>query len=157
VKYAPNDAPYTGKGCWSWPLTLIEDQNTMEKIIKQGIQLQNDLSELKEANIDRATNNPQLLWESFKLEIKKITQCQSKKTYYKLTSKIRNLEKDRATLTTHPKFDKSDNLRMSKAIITSKLAHLEKAQAKNHKDTFQAKLLAQGEQLEGIWLKLEKS
>jgi len=75
VKYAPNDAPYTGKGCWSWPLTLIEDQNTMEKIIKQGIQLQNDLSELKEANIDRATNNPQLLWESFKLEIKKITQC----------------------------------------------------------------------------------
>jgi hypothetical protein len=39
VKYAPNDAPYTGKGRWSWPLMLIEDQNTTEKIIRQGIQL----------------------------------------------------------------------------------------------------------------------
>ena len=156
MKYAPNDAPYTGKGRWSWPLTLIEDQNTTEKIIRRGIQLQKDLSELREANTDRATNNPQLLWESFKLEIKKIAQCQSKKTYHKLTSKIRNLERDRAALTTHPEFDESDDLRTSEAMITSELAHLEKTQAKEHKDTFQAKLLAQGEQPGGIWSKLGK-
>jgi len=41
-------------------------------------------------------------------------------------------------------------------MIASKLAHLEKTQAKEHKDTFQAKLLAQGERPGGIWSKLGK-
>jgi hypothetical protein len=72
LKYAPNNAPYTGKGHWSWPLTLIEDQNMIEKIIKQGIQLQNDINEYKANNVDRNITNPQILWETFKTETKKI-------------------------------------------------------------------------------------
>jgi len=72
MKYAPNDAPYTEKGQWTWPLTQIEDQITIDKIIKCGIQLQEDIKDQKDSNTDRETNNLQLLWESFKSEIKKI-------------------------------------------------------------------------------------
>ncbi len=127
MKYAPNDAPRTGKGRWTWPLNQIEDQNTLGKIVKRGIKLQEKINDLKENNIDRATNNPQLLWESFKTEIKKIAKSQSKKMYHKITSKIRSLKEDRAELAAHPDFDKKDDLRTSEAIIASELTHLEKA------------------------------
>ena len=157
LKYAPNDAPYTGKGRWSWPLTLIEDQNTIEKIIKRGIQLQNDINEYKANNVDRNITNPQILWETFKTETKKIAQSQSKKTYHKITTKIRNLEIDRAALSTHPDFDIRDDLRTSEAMIASELTHLEKAQANDNSDTFKARLHAQGERPGRLWSKLGKS
>ena len=117
MKYAPNDAPYTGKGQWTWPLTQIEDHITIEKVIKRDIQLQDDIKDHKDSNTDRETNNPQLLWESFKSEIKKIAISQNKKTYHRITSKICNLEKDKAMLTAHPDFDIRDDLRISEAII----------------------------------------
>jgi len=44
----------------------------IEKIIKQGIQLQNDINEYKANNVDRNITNPQILWETFKTETKKI-------------------------------------------------------------------------------------
>jgi hypothetical protein len=34
MKYAPNDAPQTGKGHWTWPLGMIDDPKTIEKIIQ---------------------------------------------------------------------------------------------------------------------------
>ena len=37
MKYAPKDAPHTGKGHWTWPLMLIEDPKTIEKITWRGI------------------------------------------------------------------------------------------------------------------------
>jgi hypothetical protein len=87
------------------------------------------MKDLQDSNPNRETNNPQLLWESFKSEIKKIAISQNKKTYHRITSKICNLEKDKATLTAHPNFDIRDDLRMSEAMIASKLTHLEKIRA----------------------------
>jgi exonuclease III len=61
MRYAPNDAPYTGKGRWTWLLTQIDNQITIEKIVKQGIQLQTDMSDQKSTNTDRNISNPQTL------------------------------------------------------------------------------------------------
>jgi hypothetical protein len=98
MRYAPNDAPYTGKGRWTWPIAQIEDPKTIKKIINRGIQLQDQINDLKNEGTDRDINNPQLLWETFKNEIKKIAKHENRKTYHKMTSKIRNIEKDRAEL-----------------------------------------------------------
>jgi hypothetical protein len=119
--------------------------------------VQKDLDEWKMTGTERTESNPQVLWETYKTEIRKIAQNQSKKTYHKIMSKIRKLEEDRAEITTHPDFDKNVNLRTSEAIIASKLTHLEKTQAKDHKDFFNAQLMAQGERLGGVWSKLGKT
>jgi hypothetical protein len=94
MKYALNDAPQIGKGRWTWPLGMINDPKTIEKVIQQGIKLQEDMAELKNMNTDHETNNPQMLWETFKKEVKKIAKSQNKNTYRKITSKICNLEQD---------------------------------------------------------------
>jgi exonuclease III len=156
MKYAPHDAPHIGKGRWTWPLAILEDPKTIDKVVTRGIQLQNDMSDLKDLNLDRETNNPQMLWETFKDEIKKIAKSQNKKAYHKMTSKIRNLEKDRAALTACPDFDERDDLRTNEAFLASELTHLEKAKAKLNRDTFRAKLTHHGEKPGGIWSKLGK-
>jgi len=139
-----------------WPLSQIEDHITIEKVIKCGIQLQEDIKDQKDSNTDRETCNLQLLWESFKSEIKKIAISQNKKTYHRITSKIRNLEKDKTTLTAHPDFDIRDDLKMSKALIVSELNHLEKVRAKSQQETLKAKLTHHREKPGGIWSKLGK-
>jgi hypothetical protein len=139
-----------------WPLSQIEDHITIEKVIKRGIQLQEDIKDQKDSNTDRETCNPQLLWESFKSEIKKIAISQNKKTYHRVTSKICNLEKDKTTLTTHPDFDIRDDLKTSEALIASELNHLEKVRAKSQRETLKAKLTHHREKPGGIWSKLGK-
>ena len=69
---------------------------------------------------------------------------------------IRNLEKDKTTLTAHPNFDIRDDLKMSKALIASELNHLEKVRAKSQQETLKAKLTHHGEKPGGIWSKLGK-
>jgi hypothetical protein len=77
---------------------MIDDLKTIEKVIQQGIKLQEDMAELKNMNTDHETNNPQMLWETFKKEVKKIAKSQNKNAYHKITSKICNLEQDRMLL-----------------------------------------------------------
>jgi len=60
------------------------------------------------------------------------------KMYHRITSKICNLEKDKAILAAHPDFDIRDGLRTSEALITSKLTHLEKVRANSQWDTLKA-------------------
>src|SRR5258708_8358575 len=43
VKYAPLDAPYIGKGRWTWNIALLQKTNLTDKIVEKGIRLQADL------------------------------------------------------------------------------------------------------------------
>ena len=43
VKYAPKEAPEIGKGQWTLPLHLLENNKFMERIITCGIRLQDDI------------------------------------------------------------------------------------------------------------------
>jgi hypothetical protein len=114
------------------------------------------MAELKNANTNHETNNPQMLWETFKEEVKKIAKSQNKKAYYKMTSKIRNLEQDQTNIATHPDLNERDDLRTEEAFLASEITHLRKAQMNLSKDTFKAKLMHHGEKPGGIWSKLGK-
>jgi hypothetical protein len=39
VHYAPKEAPQVGKGQWTMPLSLLNNEKMVEKIAKQGIVL----------------------------------------------------------------------------------------------------------------------
>jgi hypothetical protein len=56
---------------------MIDDPKTIEKLNQRGIKLQEDMAELKNANTNCETNNPQMLWETFKEEVKKIAKSQN--------------------------------------------------------------------------------
>jgi len=114
------------------------------------------MTELLNANEDRETNNPQLLWETFKDEIKKIAQSQNKKAYHKMTSKIQNMEKDRAAIAALPDLDDRDDLHTEEAFLASEITHLKKAQTNLSRDTFKVKLTHHGKKPGGIWSKLGK-
>ena len=43
AKYAPREAPYMGKGRWTWQLTEIKNKELMEKVKNRGIELQHDI------------------------------------------------------------------------------------------------------------------
>src|SRR6266851_2920321 len=114
------------------------------------------MAELKNTNTNHKTNNPQLLWETFKEEVKKIVKSQNKKAYHKITSKIRNLKKDRNNIAARPNLDERDDLQTEEAFLASEITHLKKAQMNLSKDTFKAKLMHHGEKPGGIWSKLGK-
>ena len=70
VKYAPLDAPYIGKGRWTWNSASLQRTDLTDKIIGRGIKLQADLEHMTREQYDRETTNPQLLWNQFKTDIK---------------------------------------------------------------------------------------
>ena len=94
VKFTPKDAPYIGKGRWTWPLHLLTDDNLLNQISIRGIQLLQNLDDLITNNTDRQISNPQRLWEDFKSDIKHIVKKHSCKSFYKVSTCIDLLEKD---------------------------------------------------------------
>lgn len=80
----------------------------------------------------------------------------AKKTRYKATSMIKNLEKDIKIISANPNFDIDDHLRTEEAYLESKLAHLLKVVAKNQKADMKATLATHGERLGGIWTAINK-
>jgi hypothetical protein len=40
MQFAPKDAPQVGKGRWTLPLALIDNEKLLEKLAEQGIALQ---------------------------------------------------------------------------------------------------------------------
>jgi exonuclease III len=82
VKFAPNDAPFIGKGRWTWPLHTLGNDSLLEAISNCGTHLQSDLNNLRIHNTERSTSNPQLLWKEFKQDICEIAKKHSRNSYH---------------------------------------------------------------------------
>ena len=83
--FAPPQTLHIGKGCWSWPLGLLNDQKLTAKITELGIKLQTEASSLPE---DRSTENIQRLWENFKQDIGKEAKATAKIQLTKIKNRI---------------------------------------------------------------------
>ena len=144
VKYAPKDAPEIGKGRWTLPLHLLQNNKFVEKVAAKGIQLQSALfaPDFGRDRPDAAT--PQHLWELFKTDIQDIARDMLTETHYKLNSHIRNLEKDRAALANAPDADTNNDIRTGEAIIAKEIEHLEEKRAKGKKDKLTVELARHG-------------
>jgi hypothetical protein len=53
VKYTLHDAPFIGKGRWTWPLYLLENDHLMDKVSQRGLKLSADISRLQTEQTDR--------------------------------------------------------------------------------------------------------
>jgi len=157
VKFAPRDAPYVGKGCWTWPLHSLTDGCLLNLISERGIQLQSDLDGLRTNSTDRSISNPQRLWENFKLDIQQIAKKHSCKSFHKISTRIALIKKDRKQLTDCPDFNENDDLRFQEALLASELEHLEKVRARQSRDILTAWIIDHDENLGGIRSTLSKT
>ena len=157
VKYAPLDAPFIGKGQWTWPLHSLNNKRLLEAVSERGLKLQEDLACLSTHNIERSTSNPQLLWNKCKKDFSMIAKKHMRDSYHKISTRIKHLEKDRKQLTEHPNFEVDNDLRVREAILANELDHLGKAKACQHHDLFKARMTDHGEKLGGIWTNLSKA
>ncbi|KAG2738232.1 DNase I-like protein, partial [Suillus brevipes Sb2] len=74
VRYAPPNMPHIGKGRWSWPLGLVNDEKLLDKMSKIGQMTQRKI----ETNQQPGGFNPQSEWEDFKIKIRQEAKKTSK-------------------------------------------------------------------------------
>ena len=156
TKYAPANAPFIGKGRWTWQLSSLDDKNLIKKIVERGMQLQTNLAQIQQENPARDTSNPQSLWKAFKDDIKEMAIKHNKLSRSKIAKWIDLIKKDLKELTNHPDLDEDELIRYNEAFLANELAHLEKTRARDHKDETRATLAHQGETLGGAWSAINK-
>ncbi|KAI0265902.1 Endonuclease/exonuclease/phosphatase [Gloeopeniophorella convolvens] len=129
LQYAPLDAPYIGKGRWTWPAQMLESAELIDNIVESGIKMQSEMS--KHQNPVARTNdkNPQLLWESFKSEITTMCKKEAKLTLNKRASKRATLAKAIQSIHQLPDFATNDSLKADEADCHSEQSLLQKANA----------------------------
>ena len=157
VKYAPASAPEIGKGRWTLPLHMTENKKFLEVITKRGMTLQTDLENLRLRNTAQEITNPQRLWNNFKLDIQSTAKEMLKDIHYKLETKIRLLEKDRAALANDPNGDTCNNVRTNETMVTNQITHLIRKRARSKKNKLSAELALHGEKLGGVWSAISKN
>ena len=156
TKYAPADAPFIGKGRWTWQITSLEDRKLIKNVIERGMTLLNDLEKLKQENTCREKANAQTLWTSFKEDIREIAKACSRESRTKITKRIELITKDIHELMNHPDLDEDESIRQNEAFLANELEHLEKTRARDHKDLTRTSLAYQGEKLGGAWSAINK-
>ena len=157
VKYAPQGAPYIGKGRWTWPLHSLKDRELMDWVESRGKRLQTDLNRLKMSPNERSvTDNPQTQWKSFKIDITKYIAYEAKMKHYKAQTKRRKLKKDREDILEKTDLDENEDLQWQEAILANEIEHLEKITSYNNRERLKAKISWHGEKLGGTWSNLSK-
>ena len=156
VRFAPKEAPQMGKGRWTLPLALLNNEKFLEGLAEQGISLQANLTRDRIERTDRGLTNPQTHWEAYKKAIHKTARETAKECFHKVTSRIKAIERDLRDTNNSQDISTNREAQTHAAYLTSQLRHLKKKEARNQRDLLSAKLANHGERLGGIWSALGK-
>ena len=151
VRYAPERAPFIGKGRWSWPLGLLHDKPLNETIHELGIELHNRLQHL--APGDRSSN-PQTLWQEFKDRIKEEATAAAKLQMCKVSKRIAALQNDLKEARKAPTLDDDEPARINVIALEREIDHLTKKRYKSAYNRAQAQWFMKGEQINKYWSKV---
>ena len=112
--------------------------------------------DLSQTNVNWEHANPQTLWKAFKDKAKEIGKSHSNENRPKISKCIEMLKEKLHQLSNHLNLDNNKSIHINKALLTSKLAHLEKTRVCDHKDNMRLSLTHQGEKLGGAWSAINK-
>jgi hypothetical protein len=151
VLFAPLQAPHIGKGRWTWPLGLLNDDKLTLKIAELRINLQREIPSLPG---DRSMGNIQRLWEDFKQNICREAKASAKVQLAKIQNRITAI-KDKITQENNSaRIDVQDESRTHVISLERELEHLEKKRYKNAYARAQAQWHEKGERINKYWCKL---
>ena len=156
VRFAPKDTPQIGRGRWTLPLSLLNNEKLLEKIAEHSNAFLSNTMRDQFERTDQRIANVQTHWESYKNSIHKITKEVAKECYYKITSRIKTIEKDLRDTNNNQDISTNKEVRSHEAYLANHLKHLKKKEARNRKDLLSAKLANHGEHLGGMWSALGK-
>ena len=156
VKYAPKEAPEIGKGRWTLPLHLANDQKFLNSVIKKGLALQLELEKIQRNPTNRNVSNPQSLWNRFKKNIKALAKHAIKNKVYKIDSQMKAIRKDLDSLNKDPRVSTDNDTRTNESLLTKELKYLEEKRARDQKNVLNASIANHGEKLGGVWSSLNK-
>jgi hypothetical protein len=142
--------PHIGKGRWSWPLGLVNDEKLLNKLSKLGQTTQRRI----ETNRQPDGLDPQVEWEDFKTKIRQEAKKTSKEHLYKINTRIQQLENDIKLTLQDDDIDTNSNTRSQKAWLESEINHLEKKRFKNLQLRSKAKWNTAGETISKYWCKI---
>ena len=151
VRFAPQHAPFIGKGRWSWLLGLLHDKPLNKKIHALGLELQNELGSLSPE--DRSTN-AQTLWQQFKDKIKKEATTAAKSQLCKISKRIAELKKDMSEASNSLTLDEDLLSRLNVIALDREIDHLEKKRYKTNYNKAQAHWFMKGERINKYWSKV---
>ena len=135
VRFAPQHAPFIGKGRWSWPLGLLHDKPLNQSIHTHELELQEQLETLSQT--DRTTN-AQTLWQKFKDDLKSDASTAAKSQMCKISKRITALKKDLADANRDVNLDEDIHSRVNAISLDHEIDHLEKKRYKAAYDKAQA-------------------
>ncbi|KAG2335829.1 hypothetical protein BDR05DRAFT_841226, partial [Suillus weaverae] len=92
VRFIPKNAPFIGKGRWTWPMSLMNDKKLFEDISNRGIAMQQKMTHQHETRNE--VTNPQLTWEDFKVNINQLAKKTAKEHLHKIKVRTKQLEDD---------------------------------------------------------------
>ena len=156
VKFAPKDAPLIGGGRWTWPLTSMNNEKLIDKVINNGIKIQAKIEEATNTPIDQRQEDPQIIWKNFKTDITTIAKKELKNEKQKTHTKLRRLEEDIKSITNNPEIDENEKLRTEIAFLTNELTHIQKKIVREQKENMRAQIAHHGERPGGIWSAINK-
>jgi exonuclease III len=88
VHFTTTKTPFIGRGRWSWPLSLVNDQDLIKRISDLGKNAQRKI--MNPNIIEDEDSNPQRIWEDFKSQIRQ----EARKTAKEHLNKIRQRKKN---------------------------------------------------------------
>ena len=151
VKYAPGDAPFIGKGQWSWPLGLLHDTELTKRVITLSQSLQNKINTLPE---DDRSKSLQTLWESFKVDITREAKAAVRSQLTKIERKKTDLKKDLAMTLRSATLDSEEDTRRNAIALKREIDHLEKKRYKSAHLRVQANWQLKGESVNKYWTRV---
>jgi len=156
IQLAPKNAPQVGKGRWTLPLALLDNEKLMEKLAEQGISLQSKITRDRIERTNRQIANTQMHWKAYKNSIHKTAKEVAKECYHKITSHIKAIKKDLRETNNNQNISTNRDIQTHEAYLASHLKHLKKKEARNQKDLLSAKLANHSKHLGGTWSALGK-
>ncbi|KAG2069426.1 hypothetical protein BDR04DRAFT_1128848 [Suillus decipiens] len=92
VRFIPQNAPFIGNQCWTWPLSLMNEKKLFNNISDLGSTMQQQMTH--QLTHRSKASNPQKTWEEFKSNITAMAKKTTKEHLHKIRIRTKQLEED---------------------------------------------------------------
>ena len=149
-------APFIGKGRWTMPMTLLDDQNFLREATRLGEQAQTEMQKCSNENIRTEENNPQMTLHRYKTAVRDLARNIQRKKVPKLVHAIKQAKQTLEALQRDPQTE-DDTAAQSKIGATiERIRELERKKEGLTRLTSSTRYALNAERISKYWSKINK-
>jgi hypothetical protein len=92
VRFTLANTPFVGKDRWSWPMSLINNEELIKNISKAGKTIQQKIMNPQATRLN--LENPQHVWEDFKIQIHQLAKITANEHLKKIKVRTKQPKED---------------------------------------------------------------